>query len=264
MSWPGNYDRLACATMFSLFWAGDRLAPGMEAFGVGKGRSIQDVLQTAYIDAMVRVASRLADVPSVMGFETMNEPHPGWIGRADLREVPPPPISAGSNVVDQLRSASGIWKDGECLWSKAGLWDPATGEVLDSARFQCGDFMSEFFGPFVRRYARAIKDVMPNACTFVCPPAFGPESRQDFPGNLPEGSAWAPHFYDGVLLVGKTWTPSFGIEEPSPKEKVLGGLLPSPSIRPVVGLEERIKAYRRQVLWKSELGGNRNPVFLGE
>jgi len=41
MIWPSNYFKLACSTMFTLFWAGDDFAPHFTI----DGGSAQDYLQ---------------------------------------------------------------------------------------------------------------------------------------------------------------------------------------------------------------------------
>jgi hypothetical protein len=80
MSWGLNYLRYACATMFTLFFAGDAFAPGRMVDGV----PIQEYLQGHYIDAMRHAARRLKDCDALVGFGTMNEPHMGFIGLPDL------------------------------------------------------------------------------------------------------------------------------------------------------------------------------------
>jgi aryl-phospho-beta-D-glucosidase BglC (GH1 family) len=44
----------------------------------------QDFLQQHFIEAMKRVAQAVADSPNVLGFDTLNEPDQGWIGRRDV------------------------------------------------------------------------------------------------------------------------------------------------------------------------------------
>lgn len=95
MIWPTNYAKLAAATMFTLFFAGNTFAPKTRVEGV----PIQDYLQSHYFNAIKRVAARLKDLPHVLGYDTLNEPSAGWIGWQDLNqhqalarmEKPPPP-----------------------------------------------------------------------------------------------------------------------------------------------------------------------------
>jgi hypothetical protein len=164
MSWISNFDRLACATMWTLFFAGDAFAPGIGPVGygpdgvVGTRDSMQDFLQGHYTAAMAKVAERLSRFPHVVGFDSLNEPSAGFIGAESLERAgtmtslgtTPSPwegILAGSGhpvdvAVFGIRGlsrkrvgtarlgAEGLraWKDGvECVWRRAGVWDVARG-----------------------------------------------------------------------------------------------------------------------------------------
>jgi len=85
MIWPTNYFKLACATMFTLFWAGERFAPQfMVDDDTGKKVNIQRFLQTHYINAMAELLKCLAGLDNIVGIGTMNEPSSGYINVADL------------------------------------------------------------------------------------------------------------------------------------------------------------------------------------
>jgi len=173
MSWFSNYDRLACATMWTLFFAGDAFAPGIGPVGfasdsLGGGSSLQDFLQGHYIAAMSKVAERLSRFPAALGFDSLNEPSLGFIGAPSLERrqsmtslgTTPSPwqaILAGSGIPVEVpvfgiralaRKRIGTvslgspglraWKDGvDCLWLRAGVWGLAEGgpRILDPGRF---------------------------------------------------------------------------------------------------------------------------------
>jgi hypothetical protein len=173
MRWMSNYDRLACATMWTVFFGGDLFAPGIGPVGFEASghdaSSLQDYLQGHYIAAMAKVAERLARFPHVVGIDSLNEPSSGFIGApslgrrgtiSSLGATPTPweAMLAGSGrAVDveiygikglgrgkvgmQRLGAEGIraWKDGvDCLWRRAGVWDLDAGGapvVKDDARF---------------------------------------------------------------------------------------------------------------------------------
>ena len=80
MIWPTNYAKLACATMFTLFFGGTDFAPRTTV----EGEPVQEFLQRHYIDAIKQVAIRLKGLPNVAGYDTLNEPSPGFIGWSDL------------------------------------------------------------------------------------------------------------------------------------------------------------------------------------
>ena len=80
MCWSHNYERFAAATLFTLFFGGNDFAP--HCF-IG-GQPVQEYMQTHYINAAQQVARRLKGIPHVIGYDCLNEPHPGFIGVNDL------------------------------------------------------------------------------------------------------------------------------------------------------------------------------------
>lgn len=91
--WPSGYQKLAGATMATLFWAGDDFAP-MRKVRRGDHAGWRDVfggsdpeeqigigtfLRQSLIAAFARLGRRLADMPHVVGFEPINEPHRGYL-----------------------------------------------------------------------------------------------------------------------------------------------------------------------------------------
>ena len=110
MIWPTNYGKLATATMFTLFFAGDVYAPNIFVdpkyyYGCwnstneqeehsaqlvckenGGPITMQSFLQQQYILFIDTVAKTVKDKTNVVGFNSMNEPSNGLIGVRDLRE----------------------------------------------------------------------------------------------------------------------------------------------------------------------------------
>ncbi|KAJ5976777.1 hypothetical protein N7501_000119 [Penicillium viridicatum] len=89
MFWCTNYTRLACQTMFTLFWAGRDFAPKAIIDGV----NIQDYLQSHFIAACEYLAQRIQNSGDlegdvVIGWESINEPHKGLIGTQDISSIP--------------------------------------------------------------------------------------------------------------------------------------------------------------------------------
>lgn len=85
MMWPTNYFKLATATMFTLFWAGERFAPKFVVDNEdGNKVNIQTYLQTHYINALAELLRHLKGLDNVVGIGTMNEPSAGYINVADL------------------------------------------------------------------------------------------------------------------------------------------------------------------------------------
>ncbi|KAI0127639.1 glycoside hydrolase family 5 protein [Xylariales sp. AK1849] len=89
MIWSTNYYRLACATIFTFFFAGRDFAPNCIIDGV----NIQDYLQSHFLRACGHLATRINEAGDllndvVIGWESMNEPNRGMIGHVDLSVIP--------------------------------------------------------------------------------------------------------------------------------------------------------------------------------
>ncbi|KAI8812275.1 glycoside hydrolase superfamily [Cladochytrium replicatum] len=99
MIWATNYFKLACATMFALFFAGNIFAPDCfvpvidESTNTTKKIPIQDFLQQHYVNAIVALARHIHDnAPDlegtvVVGYDTLNEPSESWIGLKDISRI---------------------------------------------------------------------------------------------------------------------------------------------------------------------------------
>lgn len=115
MSWTRNYRMPVNGILWTAFFAGATLTPEWKIDGV----NVQHFLQHHYLGAMAAVAARLADNPAVIGFDTLNEPSPGWIGQT--MSVPqltatrdaPIPVRAGPcwTPFAALKAASGMTVD---------------------------------------------------------------------------------------------------------------------------------------------------------
>ncbi|PHH80328.1 hypothetical protein CDD80_1967 [Ophiocordyceps camponoti-rufipedis] len=89
MIWSTNYNRLAAATIFALFFGGRDFAPKCVIDGV----NIQDYLQQHFVDACAHLAKRIHEAGDlehqvVVGWESLNEPNKGLIGHPDLATIP--------------------------------------------------------------------------------------------------------------------------------------------------------------------------------
>ncbi|KAF2085422.1 glycoside hydrolase family 5 protein [Saccharata proteae CBS 121410] len=89
MIWATNYTRLACQTIFTLFFAGKEFAPKAIIDGV----NIQDYLEGHFFAACKHLAQRIHEAGDlehevVIGWESMNEPNRGLIGWQDISAIP--------------------------------------------------------------------------------------------------------------------------------------------------------------------------------
>lgn len=80
--WATNYCKFAINTMFTLFFAGEIFAPNTR---VGN-ENIGTFLRRSYVECFAEVAKRLSNISAVIGFDVMNEPHPGFIGLKTLNK----------------------------------------------------------------------------------------------------------------------------------------------------------------------------------
>ncbi|MBW8841583.1 MAG: cellulase family glycosylhydrolase [Sphingomonadales bacterium] len=112
MNWGSNYRLSGNAIMWSLFWCGALLTPDHRV----EGENIQHYLQRHYLGSMEAIAARIADMPHVLGFDTLNEPGIGWIGDGlSYRHIAPseenrtrPRPGVAASALDGLAAASGL------------------------------------------------------------------------------------------------------------------------------------------------------------
>ncbi|MDR1239893.1 MAG: cellulase family glycosylhydrolase [Treponema sp.] len=286
MAWPGNYNRYAAATLFTLFFAGTAYAPGFEI----EGRPVQDWLQGHYIAAMRHCYRRLKNCAAIAGWGTMNEPHHGFAGHQDLGrpENPVIPVGPSPSPFQTMAAASGhpvniavygvgpeklrrrgretlnpqglsLFREGfSCPWKQAGVWTDEGGEprLLKKdhfARYQGrpARFTGDFLKPFMIRFIETLREVNGRAFFFIeGVPGEGHPSWQE---GDPPGTVNAFHWYDGLALFTKSFRPWFSVRTDT--AKILLG-------------RNRVLAYFRQALakgvaWTREQMGNM-PCLLGE
>ena len=245
MIWPTNSGKLAAATMFSLFFGGNDFAPETKVEGV----PIQDYLQHHYIEAMVQLAKKLSGLSNVIGYDTMNEPLPGYIGFEDLNAPggmvklgsSPSPFQSmllGSGIAQEVAiwklgitgerkvdtqlvnsSAVNTWlPDHECVWRRNGIWDlSANGQPrilrpqhFTEVRGRCIDFSNDYYRPFANRYAKAIRSVSPEAIIFI-----ESEPRHvsmKWGAQDAPNIVFAPHWYDGFVLFMKSFISALAVD----------------------------------------------------
>ncbi|KAF1784625.1 Glycoside hydrolase, family 5, conserved site [Phytophthora cactorum] len=220
MIWPTNYGKLACATMFTLFWAGKKYAPKCYVDGV----QIQEYLQSHYLDSLVALAEALKGLANVVGFGTMNEPSSGFIGVKDLTKsgIAQDVDVWNSGIMTLIRGKpskveivdpKGVraWKEGfGCVWKEAG----GKPQLLKPDYFSGVDFGKEFYVPFAKKFTKRLQQGFPNAMIFVeMPPVdFGDMEFPQITNEDIPNAVNAMHWYDGITLLTTTWRSYFTVD----------------------------------------------------
>ncbi len=250
MVWFSNYFKLATATMFTLFYAGNDFAPNLK---VNDSISIQDFLQSHYINAMVHLAEKLKDLPNVVGFELMNEPSSGYVGIEDLSKpfetsvlgLAPTPWQGmllgdgipqqikryelgmtslkdmGEKLINKEKKSAWLNQSGD-IWKQQGVWhldENNNPQLLKPDYFtKVGDrkidFNADHYVPFIDKYEKAIHAIDPN--WFICVD----NVLFPLPHQLPDLKSlgdknWVngSHWYDDATLVTKNYIPWIGLLE---------------------------------------------------
>lgn len=138
MVWGNNYKYFTNGTMWTLFFAGRDFAPNLKIKDEKSGEmlNVQDYMFSHYIGSLMEIAKRVRDLPHVFGFDSLNEPHHGFIGeKAVTRRIkmqkkktedPPLPGLAWSPV-DGMHAATGNSFELEEIGIK--IWKLALGVV---------------------------------------------------------------------------------------------------------------------------------------
>jgi hypothetical protein len=200
--------------MFSLFFGGNAFAPSVKppvtgggfADGRDGGASIQDWLQTRFIEAYAHAKRRLKNCSSIAGWGTMNEPHPGFIGYSNLNNLENNMVAVGPmpSPFAAMAAASGhkveipvystgvfgtrkkgsyilnpkgisIFKKGfACPWKLSGIWNDDSGEPqlcrLDHFSVYMGRkarFAEDFLAPFMDKFMQALSAADEKSLFFI-------------------------------------------------------------------------------------------------
>jgi hypothetical protein len=283
MIWATNYNRLAAATMFSLFFAGDIVAPQTRI----AGQSAQQYLQSHFLKAIQQVALRLKDMPHVIGYDTFNEPSRGYLGYQRLDQVEyrlkngytPTPYQAmllgwgfsqtveewgiglgGNRRIGEARLVPGgrsAWQEGRgCIWRENGVWDvdaSGTPHLLRPHHFAQVNFMTDALQPFFNAYAAAIREADSRAIIFIEGDQLGDAHAPRWGEGDARNIVFAPHWYDGLTLLTKRYIPFVAFDVHT--------------LKPVVGRERVRQSFVAQMQVfkenaREQLGGV--PVVIGE
>lgn len=243
MIWSTNACKLAAATMFTLFFAGNDYAPKTRVESI----PIQEYLQSHFFGSVRKVAEKLKGLDCVIGYDTYNEPQHGYIGLTDLRKrygdlemgIFPTPwqsIQLGSGFtqkVEVLRRGvfgavveghvtlnneqESVWLPGRtCVWRENGVWDIDRNgkpvllkpDYFHQVKGHPASFVQDHLLAYIRKYIDVIHSVDRDAMIFL-------ESETEraapvFHEATQHNVVYAPHWYDGVTLIFKRFIPWLG------------------------------------------------------
>ncbi|MGJ3239255.1 MAG: cellulase family glycosylhydrolase [Anaerolineae bacterium] len=249
MIWATNYTKLAAATMFTIFYAGNDFAPNTQIDGM----SAQDYLQTHYFNMLTMVARRFRDKPNVIGYDLMNEPSKGFIGLKHLGKTDwqlkmgdmPTPFQAmvlgagypqtvqhwhfgwtgmrrvGREQIDPQGVSA--WREGvEPIWKAHGVWDlNQRGEpvLLEPDYFhkvggQSITFENNYMRPFITRASHALHAGDPDTMSFVEFDAMGRQHIPVWDKRVVDEQriVYAPHWYPFIALMSKRYISWVGLD----------------------------------------------------
>jgi hypothetical protein len=254
MTWSLNYQRYACATLFTLFFGGGVFAPDF----LIEGLPADEFLQSHFIAAMAHTARRIKDCKAVIGFGIMNEPHPGFIGIGNLAEPASPMAAQGWSMspFEGMKAASGLpadmrrFKPGaggprlygkprrilppegglflpgfSCPWKAAGVWeagDSGEGVLLKKDYFasisgRAVSFTDDFYKPFQKKFIAAMEEKRPQYLFFAEGSADAARTTWNNGDREREKLVDAFHWYDVFPLVLKRWLPHLAVESDTRK-----------------------------------------------
>ncbi len=236
MIWPTNYSKLASATMFSLFFGGNDFAPKT----LIEGENVQNYLQEHYINAFSVLAKHLKNETNIIGFEVMNEPHPGYIGHKNIMEhtsfplrnnacpTPEESMALGAGYAVEVENWKvgllGIELDGKIslnaeeksawkhdsldVWKNNGVWIVKDDhvEIVKPYYFYKQEntevrFSENYYKPFIYAFSEAIRNEIPETLIFIEKPFFDVLPEIKDLNNIVN----ATHWYDQITLVKKTY-----------------------------------------------------------
>ncbi|MFX0102061.1 MAG: cellulase family glycosylhydrolase [Candidatus Hodarchaeota archaeon] len=240
MEWSGNAYRFASSTMWTLFFAGEDLAPSFKI----DGKSAQEYFQDHFINAMKQIASCIKDNKNVIGFLDLSESPLGWIellvdgsNNKNLGET----LGHSFSPIDAMATASGLsrvigyreikkfgiketrkdelnkghvscWLLGhEDIWRQEGIWDvDQDGEprILKNDHFTVHDgkqidYYRDYLSGYISRFMKGIKEEMKDALFFIDVPyekLFKGEKIEISIDGDFENLVFAPSWYDVATL----------------------------------------------------------------
>eukprot|EP00835_Amoeboradix_gromovi_P003882 NODE_275_length_12088_cov_0.250813.p1 type:complete len:791 gc:universal NODE_275_length_12088_cov_0.250813:8865-6493(-) len=134
MIWPSNYNKLACATMFTLFFAGNTFAPNCVINFHKYSQTVHEFLVESFLNAFGYLFYRikLSKLDCVIGFDSFNEPSEGFIG-CKLNQIATAVQVHKHNsptIIQGMKLGNGI-KQSVTYYSSFGLFNVPSSATID-------------------------------------------------------------------------------------------------------------------------------------
>ncbi|ODQ79759.1 glycoside hydrolase family 5 protein [Babjeviella inositovora NRRL Y-12698] len=143
------------------------------------------------------------------------------------------------------------WDPG-CLYALHGVWEPRTGKILRpdyfsrhptlGARIDEEWFINNLFVDMYKEFKRVIRDISPDVFLFCQPPVMQIPPNLVGTGVIDSRTVYAPHYYDGMSLMFKTWNRKYNVDTLG----ILRGRYMNPALGIVMGEANIRKCIKRQ------------------
>jgi hypothetical protein len=288
MIWPTNYNKLAAGTMFTLFFAGNDFVPRLKVEGVPIQEYLQSHYINAIKQVAMKLKDLpnvvgyecmnepsngfigesdinqhpqaipvlLCDTPTLFQSMLMGSGHAQVVDRYKLGLTGFK--KNGTRVANSERESA--WLPGkEDVWKVHGVWgEDAAGQPLlyiadyfSQVNRRQVDFYTDYFKPFVNRYAREIRSIVADAIIFVG----GVPSQGELTWATSDAPdiVHAPHWYDGLTLLRKSFINWMTVDQHT-RKMILG----------TRGVRQCFMRQIAGIVRQTDEKMNRAPVLIGE
>jgi len=237
LHWISNSLRFANGTMWTLFFGGKNFAPSCKIDGINAQEFLQNHYYDAIKQVVLRIKDnpyiigfdslnepyqgwieRLVDGSDTEGFSEalgyVFKPIDAMLtGAGYTRTIPYREIKRfGIKVTreDEMnKNGISCWLDGHGdIWKEEGVWhlnDEGDPIILKNDYFKNRngkevDFFNDYLTPFIAKYTKIIREIIPKAIIFFEGPAEELMKSEEINFDVPKNVVHAGHWYDGATL----------------------------------------------------------------
>ncbi|NVM36189.1 MAG: cellulase family glycosylhydrolase [Candidatus Lokiarchaeota archaeon] len=237
LHWISNSLRFANGTIWTLFFGGKHFAPSCKIDGINAQEYLQNHYYNAFKQVAIRIKDnpyiigfdslnepyqgwieRLVDGSDIEGFSEalgyVFKPIDAMLtGAGYTRTIPYREIKRlGIKVIreDEMnKNGISCWLDGHSdIWKEEGVWhlnDEGDPIILKNKYFKNRngkevDFFNDYLTPFIAKYTKIIREIIPKAIIFFEGPAEELMKSKEINFDVPKNVVQAGHWYDGATL----------------------------------------------------------------